>query len=263
MNISGYVKEHPYSSGIIAVVGGIIFIVIVRGSGGSSNSVTSASRPSDAEVAANATIQAAQINAQAQSAVIGAQAGAAVQVASLGAGVQLNSDNKAAEVAMAQIKEQGTVYHEYIAASQATALANSQVRLAAISQANNLPKNTRYESRDVLVAAASGQPVISTTTNGSGGGGNSASEIISSVGGAVSSIGSTLGSLFSDQRLKENIRFEGYDAKGREVYSYNYKGSRTRRVGYIAQSIARSEPELVHEDMTTGYLRIPANMSAH
>ena len=55
MNITQYVKEHPWATGIIVLVGGFIFIMIFRGSSDTSSS-GGVSRPSDAEIAANAQI---------------------------------------------------------------------------------------------------------------------------------------------------------------------------------------------------------------
>ena len=250
MSVTSYIKQHPYASGTIAVIGGIIFIVIVRGSGGSSASASNSLRPSDAEITANAAIQAATIQANAQTAAISAQAGAAVNAAQIGAGVQLNSDNKAAEVALATIAAQRDLIKEQLDSAEA-------VRLAAV---NNIGKFGGKGAYDEQKAAAlqtifSGQNATIPIQQSQ----NNAGQIINGIGSAIGSIGS----LFSDQRLKENIRLDGYDAKGREVYSWNYKGSSKRRRGYMAQSLARSEPELVREDAYTGYMTIPAYMQVN
>lgn len=250
MNISAYAKAHPYATGAVVIIGGILFIVIVRGSGGSSASASTSSRPSDAEIAANAQIAAAQIQAQAQSQAISAQAGAAVQAATVGAGVQLNSDNKAAEVALAQINAAKELYKEQLSGQQA-------VRLAAIQNIGRFGGKGAYDEQKAaaLQTIFSGQNATIPIQQSQ----NNAAQIISGIGNAASSILP----FFSDQRLKENIRLLGYDAKGREVYEYNYKGSTKKRTGYIAQSLARSEPELVSEDYASGYMTIPANMIAN
>ena len=71
--------------------------------------------------------------------------------------------------------------------------------------------------------------------------------------------GSVLG-IFSDGRLKENIKLVGTRPNGIRVYEYNYKGgSRTYR-GPIAQDVMREHPELVHVDPATGYYKIPASL---
>lgn len=233
MKIVEYAKAHPVATGAVVIIGGIIFILIVRG-GGSSSSTTSG--PSDAQIAADATIQAAQINAQ-----------AGVSAAQVGAGVQLNSDNKAAEVAMAQIQAQKDLYSEYftdqttVAQSQIAAQAKtSQAVIAATSSPN--AKNSKVAS--VLASVGTGQPVSYVQQQGP----SSAAQIISSIGGLIGQAGPTLTSIFSDQRLKENITYAGQDKNGRNLYSFNYRGSKTKRIGYIAQDIARAEPDKV----TTG-----------
>lgn len=256
MQITQYIKEHPWATGIIVIVGGLIFFMIVRGGGSSASGGTNGVyQPSDAEIAANAQIQAAQIaaNAQAQ------QAGAAVQATQIGANVQMNSDNKAAEVYMAQLnaaKELGlkdidNQWHMY---DQNINLANAALSVKALNPA----------SRTAIVqsALAGGQPVqvqyAPSKYNAMGNStwfpqaGNTAGGIISSVGG----LASTLGSIFSDQRLKENIRFLGYNEKGIGVYEWNYKGSKKKHIGYIAQDVARSHPEAISVDSGTGFWKV-------
>lgn len=259
MDIMGYAKSHPVATGIIAVVGVVIFVMIVSGGGGSAQA-TGPSGPSDAEIMANAQIAAAQINAS-----------STTSAASIGAGVQMNSDNKAAEVAMAQVG----MYNSQIAASRDVELAGISAQSEAIkygfdaqnkqAELNNqrtqslvgalggLKKKNRDEA---LQSIATGQVVIPGHNPG-----NSASAIIGSIGSALGSVGS-LATIFSDQRLKENIRFVGYDKAGREVYQFNYKGSKKTRQGYIAQSLARTDPELINYDDPTGYFRIrlPGNV---
>lgn len=258
MSITSYIKDHPYASGTIAVIGGIIFIVIVRGGNNSSGSSSNNSRPSDAEIAANASIQAAQIQAQGAVALATAQSGAAVQAAQVGAGVQLNADNKAAEIAMAQITAVKDIYSQGIKGANDT-------KLAAINNIGAFGGKGAYDEQKAaaLQTIFSGQNAFIPTKwsqTGTDGKTNSAASTISSIGNAVSSVGSVFGSIFSDSRLKENIRLIGQNARGRNVYEYNYKGSRTLRRGYIAQDIARAEPELVRSDTSSGYLMLPASM---
>jgi len=256
MSILNYAKEHPWATGTIVVIGGIIFIMIVRGGSSSGSSGSTVSRPSDAEIAANATIQAAQIAAQAQA----TQAGAAVNAAQIGAGVQLNSDNKAAEVAMTQIlatKELGLATIGAQSEAVMTQLnADAATQQAFLNSASGLKSGDKTK---VLQTYVTGQYAPSKYNTQGGSvwfpqAGNTAGGIISSAGGLIS----TIGSVFSDQRLKENIVHIGYDDKGRDVFEYNYKGSKTRRRGYIAQQIARSEPQLVHIDEPTGFYKVSA-----
>ncbi len=243
MRIIEYAKEHPILSGFIAIVGLIIFILIVRG--GSNETVArDPNRPSDAEIAANASIESARIQAAAQT----AQANAAVGAAQIGAGVQLNSDNKAAEIAMAQINAAKDIAGSTIAAEQKAY--DSKLNIVTSS----LPSLKKKNRDDVLQALVTGEAYYPSQKP------NKTAETIGAIGGAAGNVAKALGSIFSDSRLKENIRHLGYDDKGRSIYEFNYKGSNTTRRGYMAQEIARSEPEKVWTDPVSGFMKIPAFM---
>lgn len=234
MQIVQYAKSHPVATGAIVIIGGILFIMIVRGGGSSTSSAPSG--PSDAQIAAQASLQAAQI-----------QANAGVQAANIGAGVQLNSDNKAAEVAMRQIEAQQKIAEETIAAQSSAVNASisaQQSRDSGIMRViNSLGKKRKNRAIQSFIT---GQVVQKQKTPG-----NSAADIIGSLGSAAGNIAS----IFSDQNLKENIRYVGTDARGRNLYEFNYRGSKTKRIGHIAQDIARAEPERVIEGKG-GYQRI-------
>lgn len=249
MQIMEYAKSHPWATGIIVVVGGFIFIMIFKG-GGSSSGGGNASRPSDAEIAANATIQAAQIAATAQ----GTQASAAVQAAQVGAGVQMNSDNKAAEVAMTQINAQKDLGLEYLHGQESVAAAYEATRSAALQSLaqGGFGKYGSVEKANAIASVASGQPVQSTPNNNNSKG---TLEQIFGSGGIISTIGS-IASIFSDMRLKEHIVLLGYDKNGNGIYEYNYKGSNTRHRGVIAQDVMRSHPEAVSIDPGTGFWKV-------
>lgn len=251
MQITQYVKEHPWATGVIVVVGGFIFLMIFRG-GSSSGSGGNAAGPSDAEIAANAQIQAAQIAATAQA----QQAGAAVQAAQIGANVQMNSDNKAAEVYMRQIEAEQTLGSQYLSASENVSkeqiYSDERVRANAISAQQGLGKD--YAQRGAIIQSAISLTPVGVTYAPAKqpNYGNSAAGIIGSIG----SLAGSVTSIFSDQRLKENIRFLGYDSKGLEVYEWNYKGSKKKHVGYVAQSVARSNPEAITIDPGSGYWKV-------
>ena len=238
MQLVQYAKSYPVATGAVVIIGGIIFIMIVRGGGGSTSSAPSG--PSDAQIAAQASLQAAQI-----------QANAGVQAANIGAGVQLNSDNKAAEVAMRQIEAQQKIAEETIAAQSsavnASITAQQQQTSGVLKVINSLGKKRKNRAIQSFIT---GQ-VVQPQNNG----GNSAAAIIGSLGGAIGGVTNSLGSLFSDQNLKENIRYVGTDARGRNLYEFNYRGSKTKRIGHIAQDIARAEPEKVMTGKG-GYQRI-------
>lgn len=247
MQIVEYAKTHPWATGIVVVVGGIIFLSLTGvfgGSSGGSSGGGDSSRPSDAEIAANAQIQAAQIAAQANA----AQAGAAIQAAQIGAGVQLNSDNKAAEVAMRQLEMQEKLGISSIEGqvSMIEAQANADV-MRTQSLVGGLSTLKSKQRGSALEAIATGQR-IQNTPNYS----NSAAGIIGSIGQAAGAILP----FFSDQRLKENIRLIGRAPEGYGVYEFNYKGSNRVRRGVIADDVERHIPEAVTTDPRTGYKKV-------
>lgn len=65
---------------------------------------------------------------------------------------------------------------------------------------------------------------------------------------------SSLGTLFSDRRLKENIKYKGKE-NGHKVYEFNYLDNpHTRYIGVIAQEVEETHPEAVIELL--GYKRV-------
>lgn len=66
-------------------------------------------------------------------------------------------------------------------------------------------------------------------------------------------------SLFSDRRLKENIERIGKTDSGVPVYKFNYIGSPTTHVGYMAQDLLQLQPEAVMKD-ADGYYRVRYDM---
>lgn len=101
MDIVGYVKDHPYATGTIVIVGGLIFYLIVAG-GSTQPVATGPSGPSDAQVMADASIQQARIAAGAAA----GESAAAIKAAEIGAGVKLKSDELAAQVATTSLQYQ-------------------------------------------------------------------------------------------------------------------------------------------------------------
>lgn len=229
-NVITYMKTHPWATGIIVVVGGLIFFMLtgLGGGGGESSDGSSTPKMSDAEIAANAQITAAQIAAQAQASAAGAQ----IQQAQIGAGVQMNSDKLAAEVAMRGLEVQ-----------QALGLGQQEVDKVSVGA-----------QRDVQIAGINGavqqQQIQANTILGV----TKSNNKQKTIGGILGAVGG-IASIFSDQRLKENIRYLGENKRGIGVYEFNYKGSDKIRRGYIAQDVARKRPDLVHMDKS-GYAKV-------
>lgn len=234
-NVITYMKSHPWATGIIVVVGGLIFIMLTGlGGGGSDTSSDGSTTPkmSDAEIAANAQIAAAQIAATAQAGA----AGAAIQQAQIGAGVQMNSDKLSSEVAMRALEVQQALGLGQQNVDLQTGVASiGAQRDVAVAQINGTVQQSQIQANALLSATKSNNKQ-------------------KTIGGIVGAIGG-IASIFSDQRLKENIVYLGQTKRGVGVYEYNYKGSDKRRRGVIAQDVMRSRPELVHEDKS-GYLKV-------
>jgi hypothetical protein len=66
-------------------------------------------------------------------------------------------------------------------------------------------------------------------------------------GGLLNGAISGIGSLFSDERLKEDIAPVGELYDGQKVYSYNYIGDPTPRIGLMAQEVQERYPDAVSE----------------
>lgn len=65
-------------------------------------------------------------------------------------------------------------------------------------------------------------------------------------------------SLFSDERLKENIKPVGKTNDGQQIYAYNYKSDPLKRttLGLMAQEVEKYKPEAVHVDPETGFKKV-------
>lgn len=76
------------------------------------------------------------------------------------------------------------------------------------------------------------------------GGGSVGGNLLSSAGSGLTSLAS---SIFSDERLKENIEPVGELYDGTNVYRYNYKGDTVPHIGVMAQEIEKTRPDAVVE----------------
>jgi hypothetical protein len=63
--------------------------------------------------------------------------------------------------------------------------------------------------------------------------------------------------MFSDPRLKENIKFHGRE-NGHNVYEFNYRGEPEKFIGVMADEVQKTNPEAVTE--VEGYLAVNYDM---
>lgn len=225
MNVVNYVKSHPWMTGIVVVVGAVVLFVILgaQSAGSTSSQSVVSGGPSDAEIAANAQIQAAQIQAQATAAQYSNQ----LAVAQIGAATQSEQSQLEAAVAQHALDVQ-----EHLGLAETEA--NKVVNISNI-QAQQSVANTQTNAQ--LSAVKS--------TNKS----NTISNIVKGVG--------TIASIFafSDARLKTNIRRIGEYAEGCGIYEYNYIWGSEKQRGVIAQEIINIRPDAVRKHIS-GYYQV-------
>ena len=65
---------------------------------------------------------------------------------------------------------------------------------------------------------------------------------LGSIGQAIGGV-AKIGSIFSDRRLKRDIKLEGRRDDGLNVYSYRYVGDKKRHVGVMADEVAVKRPD--------------------
>ena len=114
------------------------------------------------------------------------------------------------------------------------------------------------QAREALgIPPSYGAPVMMPPTNRLGG-----ALQIAQTGLSIASSLSTLG-VFSDRRLKENIKQIGTSPQGYKIYEFNYKGGKTRFRGAMAQDVIKKNPMAVGIDqnhLTVDYSKIDVNM---
>lgn len=74
------------------------------------------------------------------------------------------------------------------------------------------------------------------------------------LGGILGGVG-MFKNLFSDERLKENVKKVGKLDNGQNVYVYNYKGGGPKMLGLLAQEVAKVRPQAVARH-DSGYLTV-------
>ena len=62
--------------------------------------------------------------------------------------------------------------------------------------------------------------------------------------------------MFSDVRLKTDIRQVGVTKQGIKIYSYRIKGDSRRRIGVLAQQVRKVNPKIVRRDPASGMLQV-------
>lgn len=110
-----------------------------------------------------------------------------------------------------------------------------------------------YEGQNQDLAGLQNYANLATAIGGMGG--QSQSHQPMGLGGALSILGSGL-SLFSDRRLKKNIRKIGETRGGSNIYSYNYKWSDLPQVGVMADEVPDAIAGTVGGYSTIDYARV-------
>ena len=89
-------------------------------------------------------------------------------------------------------------------------------------------------------------PLTGQYAGTSSSGNQTSSDGQSKVGKAIG-MAASIASLFSDERVKENIEQVGELDNGLPVYKYNYKGDPRTQIGLIAQDVEKQNPSAVAE----------------
>jgi hypothetical protein len=115
-----------------------------------------------------------------------------------------------------------------------------------------------YSSGDSIVPQQAPQQQQLMTAQGTGAGGGGAGKAVGQIAGLASSLIpgggiikkglGVIGKIFSDERMKENIRPIGELFDGQKVHSFNYKGDPRTQIGLIAQEVEHHRPHAVDHD---------------
>ncbi len=96
-----------------------------------------------------------------------------------------------------------------------------------------------------LSGAAGSHTESSGTSTGTGTSTSTYSPSLWDQGKNIVSAGASIASLFSDRRIKENIKPIGKTFDGQPIYKYNIKGSPATEIGLMAQDVEKSHPDAV------------------
>jgi hypothetical protein len=101
-----------------------------------------------------------------------------------------------------------------------------------------------YPYQNAQFLASLGLPVLSGM-GGSQSGTQTTTQPGPSIFGQIAGLGLSGLSLFSDEKVKENIEKVGKTFDGQNIYKFNYKGDPATHIGFIAQEIEKSKPDAV------------------
>lgn len=248
------VKKKPLTSGAIIIGGALVLFLILRagGGGGSSVTVQGGGGMSDAQASAAAQVQIAQLQASAQGAnyafqlsALDRQQSGDFALAGLSAGLQGQLAELQAGLTQFQTQEEGRIAELNIGLQRDMTLANYQNQQALASTQANMQlglagiqaETTMFTVGTNADLQSSLAQMQSDTTLGLANiqAGTARRQSNNSL---IGSIAGGLFSMFSDVRLKENIRPVGFSADGFALYEYSYIGSSQRHVGVMANEVA-------------------------
>jgi hypothetical protein len=280
------VKKHPVPAALIA--GGVVFgFLYITGAFSSSSAAATTSGgldPATAQLYAQSeAVQAQQQEQtqglQAQQDLATTQASYGLSLAQIQANAQTTQTNTAASVSLAQISADAQTSQESVAASLQAAQDQIGVTtdsinasLAGLEDTNqttvNIAALTAGEQEDIAQITGNTQVALSNnqTQYAIAASNNNTAAVLGVAGDSASvaktqSTNSLIGSLagsalgaaaiFSDVRLKENVRHHHTDADGVRWFEFNYRGNSVRHVGVKAHEV----PEFAALD-PSGYLKV-------
>lgn len=162
-------------------------------------------------------------------------------------GIPVGSDayNKAlSDLNQNQNEARSQAYNQAVLTGQQIAAQNKNQNLGILSTFN--PLNSYQPGAGTPNTDLYGQSL--SQANAAFGANQSTAQNLLGLGlGLGSDAGSAVLSLFSDARIKENLRPVGKLYNGLTVYSFNFPGEEVTRIGLIAQEVEQLIPEAVSE----------------
>lgn len=273
MEITTYIKEHPWT--IAAVLGGgfVLYLLLSSGSTGTTGTAVATVDPN--QLAADTQLQLAQYQLAGQSQQLQYQlaaqenkSSADVAIATLQAQTAQYSTGLGAQVSLAGIQAQQNVQLAGISSQTQIAQAAQQTEQAQIAATQNIALATAatyahiadvqsattiasYQAQTSQAQIAANEQVAIVTQQQKTAQKSSSNSLLS---GIVSGV---LG-IFSDARLKKDIRFIGCDEHGNMWIKYRYlwDDETIEREGVIAQQVLTNKPEAVSVDPINGFYRV-------